>query len=307
MWTATDLVETLEARDQLWEPVGGSIGLRGALRDLFERLEAEIGFFCRAEAPDEWRMPPAIGLETLERADYFASFPQWLTVASHLTSDAARLEELARSSAPADAARTATEPCEAALAPAVCYHVYPRYGGHTITSPTLVTVQGTCWRHEGERLFPLARGWAFTMREIVCLGTMNEVEAFRRRGMARTHDLLARLGLSGAFVPATDPFFAPTARGRKLLQQVKGLKDELRLSIGPDEDVAAASFNHHERYFGEAFDIRLPDGSAAATGCVAFGLERWLLAFLVRHGPDPEAWPLPARSTAGRDSLEVGS
>lgn len=305
MSTATDLVEALRSRGDLWESVRGAIGLRGPLYDLFERLEAEIRLLARAEAADEWRMPPAIGLETLERADYFASFPQWLTVASHLTSDAARLEELARSAVPTDAVHEATEPCEAALAPAVCYHVYPRFLGQTITSPTLVTVQGTCWRHEGDRLFPLVRGWAFTMRELVCLGTPDDVEAFRRRGMERTRRLLARFELQGDFVPATDPFFAPTARGRRLLQQVKGLKDELRLPIGPDEDIAAASFNHHEQYFGEAFDIRLPGGSAAATGCVAFGLERWLLAFLVWHGPNPEAWPLSIRSGNEPDSLEV--
>ena len=32
-------------------------------------------------------------------------------------------------------------------------------------------------------------------------------------------------------------------------------------------------------------------GEPAASGCVAFGLERWLLAFLVAHGPDAAAWP----------------
>ena len=46
-----------------------------------------------------------------------------------------------------------------------------------------------------------------------------------------------------------------------------------------------------EVFFGDAFDIRLEDGTAAHTACTAFGLERWLLAVLVRHGPDAAAWP----------------
>jgi hypothetical protein len=82
-------------------------------------------------------------------------------------------------------------------------------------------------------------------------------------------------------VPAEDPFFAPTGRGRALLQRLKELKQELRLPIGDGETVAAASFNLHDRFFGEAFAISLPDGSPAFTACVAFGLERWLLASLV--------------------------
>ena len=108
--------------------------------------------------------------------------------------------------------------------------------------------------------------------------------------MRRALALAAALGLDGELAEATDPFFAPTARGRALLQRVKGLKQELLLRVG-DERVAAASFNLHERFFGEAFDIRLADDAPAASACVAYGVERWLLAFLVAHGPDPRGWP----------------
>jgi hypothetical protein len=45
-----------------------------------------------------------------------------------------------------------------------------------------------------------------------------------------------------------------------------------------DGKLAIASVNFHRNFFGERCDIRLPDGSAAFTGCVAFGLERWLSA-----------------------------
>ena len=90
---------------------------------------------------------------------------------------------------------------------------------------------------------------------------------------------------------ATDPFFAPAARAKHVLQQLKELKHELLLPIGASNSIAASSFNLHETFFGEAFDIRLPNGKPATTACVAFGLERWLLAFLVRHGPDADGWP----------------
>jgi hypothetical protein len=129
------------------------------------------------------------------------------------------------------------------------------------------------------------------MLEVVCVGTSEEVAGFRASWIDRAKALAEALGLEPRVEPATDPFFAPTARGRHLIQKLKSLKDELLLPIGPSDAVAAASFNHHETFFGSAFDIKLASGAYAASGCVAFGLERWLLAFLVAHGTDPRGWP----------------
>jgi seryl-tRNA synthetase len=173
----------------------------------------------------------------------------------------------------------------------VCYHVYAALAGTTVAGPRIVTAQGCCWRHEGARVEPLARGWAFTMREIVCIGSEEDCASFRDRGVRLAHRLADELGVDGVLAEAEDPFFAPTARGRALLQRLRALKHELRLFVGDGETVAAASFNLHERHFGEAFDIRLPGGEPAHTACVAFGLERWLLATLLRA---PGA-PVPAR------------
>jgi hypothetical protein len=129
------------------------------------------------------------------------------------------------------------------------------------------------------------------MRELVLVGPSADVRTFRQAGMRLGLHLAQSLGLAGDVQPATDPFFAPTAKGRALLQQVKGLKHELRLDVGGGRNVAGASFNDHEQFFGTSFDIRLPDGEPAASGCVAFGIERWVLAFLVAHGPDAAIWP----------------
>jgi hypothetical protein len=82
-----------------------------------------------------------------------------------------------------------------------------------------------------------------------------------------------------------------------LMQQMLPLKYELRLSVDPDgRSVAAASFNNHEQHFGKAFSILLPSGGYAHSGCVAFGWERWVIAFVNQHGPDEESWPDVVRS-----------
>lgn len=275
------LVASLKARGELWEPAPGLLGIRGDTLLRFRFLESRLASLCAGETSDEWRVPAALSLEALERAGYFASFPHWLTMASHLTDDEQALERIARSDAPARDAATSGVPAAAGLPPAVCYHVFAALAGTVVGGTRLVSAQGCCWRHEGERHAALERGWAFTMREVVCIGSEAACVRFRDRGLAAASALAAELGLEGDVVAAEDPFFAPTSRGRALLQRLKGLKEELRLSIGDGDTVAAASFNLHERFFGEAFDIRLADGSPAFSACIAFGLERWLLASVV--------------------------
>ena len=300
MPNADCIVRALRDRGELWEPARGLVTLRGdalELRNALARLVAGAARAASDEPCEEWATAPALALETLARASYFASFPQWLTLAAHLREDADSLRHVAESGDPVAAARDACAPAGAALPPAVCYHVYAALAGRVLASPMLVTAQDVCWRHEGDRLRPLARGWAFTMREAVCVADAETVVAFRARGEQQGLALAASLGLGAHVEEATDPFFAPTGRGRELLQRLKGLKRELLLPVG-DERVAAASFNHHETFFGESFDIRLGSGDVAQSACVAYGIDRWLLAYLAEHGVRARHWPaLPAELT----------
>ena len=299
MWQAEAIVRELTARGELWQAAPGLIGLRGDALALLESIEDAVIAIAHDEGADQWRVPPGIPLATLARAEYFRSFPQWLTAASHLSGDEADLRRVAESNDPAAEARTSLAPADAALLPAVCYHCYARYAGATLVDSTVVTAQQLCWRHEGDRLAPLERGWAFAMREIVCVGFPADVRAFLVRGRTRVVRLATMLGLVPDIVEAEDPFFAPTARGKGLLQRVKGLKHELALPIGGGRMIAAASVNDHEAFFGDAFDIRLASGEPASSGCVAFGIERWLLAVLAAYGPDARDWPALAWRSAG--------
>ena len=81
------------------------------------------------------------------------------------------------------------------------------------------------------------------------------------------------------------------------MQQLLPLKYELRLRVdSAGRSIAAASFNNHGQHFGRAFSIRLASGDYAHTGCVAFGWERWVIAFVNQHGPDENRWPQIVRS-----------
>ena len=292
MLSPEELVERLRRDGSLWEVAPGVVGLRGPVVLLLSEIEGALADLARAETPNEWRAPNGVSFRTLERAQYFASFPQWLTAASHLSGDATVLEGIASATSPGAAARSSLAPPDVALPPAVCYNTYAALADSVVESPTLMTAQSTCWRHEADRISALERGWAFTMREIVCLGSERDVKDFLDRAAARVAALERALGLDADLEAASDPFFAPTARGRAALQRIKGLKQELVFRFDDGRPLAIASFNDHERFFGEAFGISLPDGTPAWTGCVAFGLERWLLAVLATYGVDPRHWPL---------------
>jgi len=282
-----EVIGALRERGEIWETTPGLVGIRGSARALMERIAFSLAELANEES-DEWSVPSGISFATLERAQYFESFPQWLTAASHLSNDSSVLEGIAGSDSPGSSARAAMQQPDAALSPAVCYHTYERLAGQNVLSPTLMTAEGVCWRHEGDRLAPLERGWAFRMREVVCLGTPVEVEEFRQRWMLRAAAFAESLGLTVETIQATDPFFAPTARGKAVLQRIKALKHELIVRFPDGRSLAIASFNNHERFFGESFEISLESGEVAASGCVAFGIERWLLAVLAAIGVGTE-------------------
>ena len=297
-----EVVRRLREGGSLWDVAPGVSGLSGRVAALRREIEGAIADIARAETPNEWCAPAGVSFDTLERAKYFSSFPQWLSTASHLSGDEAILHSIASSESPGRAARSSASAPQIALPPAVCYNTYAALADSTIDAPVMMTAQGTCWRHEGERHSPLERGWAFTMREIVCLGTPWDVKSLLDRGVERASALAARLELETEIVVASDPFFAPSARGRAALQRIKGLKHELVFRFPDGRPLAIASFNDHEEFFGDAFSISLADGSTASSGCVAFGLERWLLAVLVTYGVDPADWPFGILAGSHRPS-----
>jgi seryl-tRNA synthetase len=299
-----EVIQRLRGDGSLWDVAPGVTGLKGPVVTLLAELEGALSELARAETSDEWRPPAGVSFETLERAQYFASFPQWLTAASHLSGDQTILEGIARATSPGAVARSSLAPADVVLPPAVCYNTYAALADSVIASPVVMTAQATCWRHEGDRISPLERGWAFTMREIVCLGAEREVKNFLDRSVARVTELERVLGLNADLEAASDPFFAPTARGRAALQRIKGLKHELVFRFADGKPLAIASFNDHELFFGEAFGIRLPDGKPAWSGCVAFGLERWLLAVLSTYGVDQRYWPISLAATSESTRLE---
>ena len=60
--------------------------------------------------------------------------------------------------------------------------------------------------------------------------------------------------------------------------------------------LAAASFNFHGAAFTFPFNIRVRNVKNTLSGCIGYGLERWILSFLSQYGEDISAWPEEIRT-----------
>ena len=181
------------------------------------------------------------------------------------------------------------------LEPFVCHNVYLALRGMTLKRSRAITALGTCYRHEGFRFLPLLRQWEFSMREVVLVGTPAFVEETRLRLIELTQALATRLdSRRHPRDRATNPFFVSEAASARTYQMMNSTKLELRLGIEGATQTAAASFNLSGKHFTEPMQIRgeADAGALLDTACVAFGLERWMAAFIARWGSDPSRWQL---------------
>lgn len=235
----------------------GRVTIGGGMPALCRAVDRHVRALARETGARELSCPALIERAVLERAGYFEAFPEGATVVG----DGRYL-----------------------LQPAACYHCYARLAGME-TGPTALTLAGRCYRPHEASFTGATRLWEFTMREVVIIGDSRWIDTERRQWTDRAAGLARTLGLDVTVEPATDPFFGAPSRGRKLIQQLKELKHEVRARVG-NETVALASINLHESFFGHRFDVRLAGGGPAHSACAAFGLERWAAAVLAQRGAE---------------------
>jgi seryl-tRNA synthetase len=147
----------------------------------------------------------------------------------------------------------------------------------------------------------LRRLWDFTMREVVFLGARDSVLAEREKATRMMAAFLDEHELAAEIRTASDPFFiAPDAVSKTYFQLSSETKFEVSLLLPRDERLATGSLNYHTDFFGRAFDVTVEGAGPMHSVCVAFGLERWVYAFLAQHGEEPSAWPRPVRQALAR-------
>jgi len=275
----------------------GQVALEGTALRLYRYFDRTLANIGDPFAPEPMLTPTLIPATTLSKCDYFRSFPHIVTFTTHLPEDMPTIEGFRtrhqdREDVDDRALSDMVTP-EACLSPAVCYHVYAANRDRVIPAAGLrYAVVGRCFRYESSKMVDLRRLWEFTMREVVLLGSRENVLGLREQGNDIVSRYLADHEIAGEIRTASDPFFiAPDADAKTYFQLSSDTKWEISLCLPDDERLAAGSLNYHSDFFGRAFSCDVEGAGPMHSVCIAFGLERWVYAFLAQHGDDPSRWP----------------
>jgi len=283
--------------DALFHRMGADgVYARTALyEDVVERLAALITRH-RDEGTEVMRFPPVMSRAQLEKSGYLKSFPNLLGCVCGLHGSERDINAaVSRFEAGGDWT-TSLSPADLVLSPAACYPVYPIAAsrGQLPAGGLRFDVAADCFRREPSR--HLDRLQSFRMREYVCIGSPDDVAAFRDRWMDRAQGLARDLGLSFRLDHASDPFFGRVGQIKAVSQKQQSLKFELLVPLRSEQQpTACMSFNYHREHFGTTWGIQDANGEPAHTGCVAFGMDRLAVALFHTHGTELERWPARVR------------
>ncbi len=278
--------------------VKGVMGRGGAFEDVIERFERLVTRAGRAPGVEVMRFPPIFPRQHYQRINHIHNFPDLLGSVHAFTGDGRDHRRMAAKFMDGEDWTDELVPAETMLVPAACYPLYPAISGEVSEAGRTVDLRAYVFRHEPSD--ELTRLQIFRQREYVRIGTPEAARAHRDHWLEHGLDLLRSLGLPAEPVVANDPFFGRGGKLAKATQREQALKFELVVPVNEGlSPTAVTSSNMHLDYFGQAFDIHLPDGSPAHTACVGFGLERVALALFKHHGLDPMRWPDAVRDRLG--------
>ncbi|ALE76403.1 hypothetical protein FRP1_16745 [Pseudonocardia sp. EC080625-04] len=262
-------------------PVGCAV-LDPAQTALFSYVDSEVIDLAARQEAVPVIGPGLLATEFLQRIDFFRNFPQLALHPATYTTEFR--ESLANGTDPGAISGNVLIPGTGLLPSATCYGVFGSLQGIELRQGSVFTAVGRCFRNE-DSYRGLARLMSFHMREIIAIGTREDVEAFRTWGIDAVHSMATHHGLKLGFEPANDPFYLKSSRA--LLTAL----DPVKFEFLADDGTAIASVNRHRNFFGERLGITI-DGEPAHSVCLAFGLERWVHALSEKHGTADAALPV---------------
>ncbi|MFD8379997.1 hypothetical protein ACFV2X_15850 [Streptomyces sp. NPDC059679] len=299
--TRPGLFDRLVREGSVSETGEGQVAIGEPLLSLFAYFDRAIrDILAQDFQACAYRYPTLVKAEALATAGYFASFPQHLMFVTRLHNDIDVYRDfLERYGGGLDSAvlRSCAN-VDYCLPPTMCYHTFQQHSGRTLDGDRLhvVTSRGKSFRFEAGYATTLERLWDFTIREIVFMGARQQVIEARDRFMRKIFGFMEDLGLSGCCEVGNDPFFGGTDASEQIWsQRLLELKYELRLDVAPGRSIAVGSFNFHDDLFGRRFRIDHGTDGPVRSGCVGFGLERLVYAFLCQFDTDTAEWPATVR------------
>jgi seryl-tRNA synthetase len=279
--------------EHLFQPLGveGVYARTALYQGLLEHL-TEFVSRQRDERAEVLRFPPVMSRRQLEKSGYLKSFPNLLGCVCVLHGSEAAIRSAADRYENGGDWTTALGASDLVLSPAACYPLYPLVAtrGRIPAGGLVFDVAADCFRREPSR--SLDRLQSFRMREFVRIGRPEEITAFRDSWMSRARELAEQLALPYSIEVANDPFFGRIGQIMAVSQIQQALKFELLIPYhAKARPTACMSFNCHREHFGEVWGLRDDCDDLAHTGCVAFGMDRLVVALFANHGLDVARWP----------------
>lgn len=281
----------------------GLYGRSGTYQDVAEGIGLMVRRWGATLGAQRVQLPPLLPRATFAHTNYLESFPDLMGSVHVFTGGDAEHKQLLQRVEIGGDWPALLEPAEVVLASAACHGVYPLCTGTLPEGGRTFDVQSTCFRHEPST--QAARMQSFVMHEIVHVGTAESAWEHREEGLARGVRMLEALGLPMEAVPASDPFFGRVGAVLAAGQLEQQLKIEgVTLIPGTEGVTAVMSANCHQDHFGVPFAIETARGDVAHSACVAFGVDRIVVALLAAHGFEPASWPFYVRAQLGLAGAE---
>lgn len=305
-WTGSDPQQALEARGDVRRLGPGLFAFAGAFLEVRTALDRVVQAIAARAGAAELSYPPLWPTAVLQGIDYFHDFPHLALLACGVADDFASREVFSRQMRQGSDATTLTcsgengvAPAHHALAPTVCDCCYWLLRGRTDVVDQVLTVNGNVFRNESSPHGRLDRLTAYTMREIVTIGSEAFVLSRREALLLEVQDLISQLDLSCNFIAADDPFFCNDALDKNIYQTLENLKYEVKVRLFDDQHTAVASFNLHNDFFSRSYGYTSVDGGVPFSACMGIGYERLTYALFCRYGVDTARWPGAVRAALG--------
>jgi seryl-tRNA synthetase len=263
-----------------------SVLLESAFDQLFRNIAIRYAANIR-------KYPSFLSEEIMKKSGYVKHFPQNVYRVYEIKHNVDSLERFRGQAESGTGGDQFFLPSAYYLQPCVCFHVYDecsRLLDHGIDELQVFSASGKCYRHEHRAKVGPTRCLEFYMNEIVYIGMEKQVKEIRQKIMDEAWDLFAELGFAGKIETATDPFFLETDEGKDFYQLAGELKYELLFSPTAEIQFSLTSFNICGDVLCRDFSIH-KEGRPLYSGCTAFGIDRWIQAFLYVHGHEMNKWP----------------
>ncbi|MBR6403060.1 MAG: hypothetical protein IKS48_06720 [Eubacterium sp.] len=246
------------------------------------------------------KYPTSIEMDTLIDTGYLINSPQHPMLCMDIMESMNNFEKIEKAAEERNLKPYLSE-AKFALSPSACFSLYKELRGQVLKEDSIFSFRQNVFRNEGRLNWDeLHRLRDYNVREIVFIGDKEYVYKVREELLKRVIEKLKNIGLKFKVEIASDPFVLPALQSYRKIQKKFKVKYELRLSSSPEETIACASFNLHGSTFANRFHFSKEGNQYTESGCIGFGIERCIIAFIHQYGLCTKNWPEQVRDYIGK-------